>query len=498
MLTLLPFHPESKGALMDNGKPTEEPVLVVDDEPSICQIVAAALRSEGYRPITCTHPREALTVCEQEAFGLAFIDINLPEITGLQLASKLKDHDPQREVVFITGYGTFDIAVQAIKIGAYDYLRKPFGVTEIKLCLKRYQQRQALRERIRLSEQRYFDLVQNVPLLIFVLRSDFNLEFVNNASTVMLGYGPDEAVNTPNWFLERIYSEDRDRIRKIFQAAFESDVSPFSAECRFTHKEGHLIHAIVKSIPYSPSEAGRRIKRLEGIMVDITDRVFLEGALVQKEKLKTLGAISAEVAHEIRNPLVSIGGFARRLQKKLPNLHESGIILRESQRLEKILDRIRNYLKPVEFRQQECSVNTVITECVDLLSPEIDRKRILCRLNLDPRSPTVYADPDVLTQIVINLIRNAAEAMDQGGTLSVKTFESDQNVHMDFKNQVLGPKVKDPELLFLPFDEGGQSIGLPLCYRLLKNMGGLLSFAQEEKQMVFTVSLPKMESQFQE
>ena len=233
------------------------------------------------------------------------------------------------------------------------------------------------------------------------------------------------------------------------------------------------------------------VKANEQLKQEIEERKRLEKALVQKEKLNTLGAIAAEVAHEIRNPLVAIGGFARRLQKRFPDLRECDIMLRESRRLEKILDRIRNYLKPVQIRYQECSANTVISDCLDLLSPEMDRRGVTCRLSLDPALPIVYVDPDILTQISINLIRNAAEAMDKRGTLLIKTFESENKIHIDFKNEAQGQKIKDSELLFLPFDEGGQSIGLPLCYRLVRKMGGILSFAQEENFTVFTISLPK-------
>jgi len=197
------------------------------------------------------------------------------------------------------------------------------------------------------------------------------------------------------------------------------------------------------------------------------------------------------VAHEIRNPLVSIGGFARRLQKKIPHFQEVDIILRECQRLEKILDRIKNYLKPVQTCDQLCSVNGILTDCVELLSPEIQSKRAKCSLKLDSTVPLICADPDILSQIFINLIRNALAAMNKEGYLLIKTFESDENLHINFENDLNGIKLKKPEHLFLPFDEGGESIGLPLCYQLLKSMGGLLSFVEEQNRVVFTVSLPK-------
>jgi PAS domain S-box-containing protein len=481
--------------MSEPDKPGGEQILVVDDDPSVGEVIGEVLKREGYSPIICAHPLEALEVSKREPFCLAFIDINLPDMNGLALAAELKRSDPLREIVFVTGHGTFDIAVQAIKIGAYDYLRKPFNINEITLSLRRFEERQELRQRIQLSEQRYAQLVRNLPLLIFVIRRDFTLEFVNEALSSVLGYGPSEAVGVENWLMHRIHSEDRKRIRSLFESSFRTGARLPSVECRFVHKKGHLIQAILKLIPEPSGQWGEDEGCLEGIVVDITDRVFLEKVLIQKEKLKTLGALSAEVAHEIRNPLVSIGGFARRLSELFPDSPECRIIVQESERMERILDRIRNYLKPVEFRRKQCSLNAILHSCVDLLSPEIARKQSSCRLDLDQNLPSIYADPEILRQVFINLIRNAVDAMDTGESVGIKTFTSDQGIHTVFENPVKDSrKPKDPELLFLPFDEGGQTTGLPLCYRLVKNMGGFLSFEQEEDHMVFSVSLPRSTS----
>jgi signal transduction histidine kinase len=233
-------------------------------------------------------------------------------------------------------------------------------------------------------------------------------------------------------------------------------------------------------------------KAYDNLQREMEERKRLEKALMQEEKLKTLGAIAAEVAHEIRNPLVSIGGFAQRLKQKLPDLAECDIILNESQRLEKILSRITSYLEPVEFHPKECSVDSIITDCLNLLSPEIEAKQMKCLLDLAPRLSPVHIDPEILGQVFISLIHNAMEAMDEGGGLFIKSSESGQELQVEFKNQAPGFKVKYAETLLMPFAEGGQSFGLPLCYRLLKDMGGLLSFSQDNDFIIFTVSLPKI------
>ena len=222
-----------------------------------------------------------------------------------------------------------------------------------------------------------------------------------------------------------------------------------------------------------------------------TEHKQLDKILIHREKLKTLGAIAGEVAHEIRNPLTSLGGFAQRLKKKYPDSYECDIIINETQRLENILSRIRNYLEPVEIYPKKCPINAIITSCVDLLSPETESREAKFILDLDTKLPVGYADPGILAQIIINLIRNATEAVTKGGTVFIRNYEGDQDLHIEFKNRVLDLKYEDPETIFMPFAEGGKSFGLPLCYRLLKDMGGLLSFVQDQDFMVFTVSLPK-------
>ena len=266
--------------------------------------------------------------------------------------------------------------------------------------------------------------------------------------------------------------------------ALRTRVEQESAEAalRTAHRE---LERRVKERTRELVEANEKLKN------EIAERRRLEKILTQKEKLETLGAIAAEVAHEIRNPLVSIGGFARRLIQKFPDLTECEIILRESERLERILSRIGDYLKPVEVRFQKCSINIIVGECKDLLSTELERRKVICRLDLDSELSQARADPDILKQVFINLIRKAVESMAKGGNIVIKTWETEQDILTEFANQAPGLRVKHPEQLFMPFADEGESIGLPLSYRLLKDMGGLLSFSQAKDSIVFTVTLPK-------
>ena len=264
---------------MGTRRPPGIRVLVVDDDSSLCQLLGEVLRAEGYQPIICTHPRDALAVSEQETFGLTFLDLKLPEMSGLELASTPKHQNPLREVVFVAGYGTFDYAVEGVKVGTSDNLRKPSSIDDLNLCLKRFQEHQELKEKVRTAEKRYFGLVQKLPLLVYVIRRDFQLEFVNQTCTTMLGYTPEEVKNVPNWFLEWIYSEDRERIRKSFDLP-SILVDPLSLQNAVSStKKGHLIHSIVKSINSSRCETNHTVDPLEGIIVNISYREEMAQAI---------------------------------------------------------------------------------------------------------------------------------------------------------------------------------------------------------------------------
>jgi len=149
---------------MDNIEKTyKEKILVVDDDIVLSNLLEEFFLGQGHKPTICNHPMQALETFNKNYFNLVFIDINMPEMNGLELATRLKQINPSIEIIFMTGYGSFDNAVKAIKIGAYDYLRKPFVLDELKLCLKRFQERRKLVEQANKATEHYFQLVQ--PLM---------------------------------------------------------------------------------------------------------------------------------------------------------------------------------------------------------------------------------------------------------------------------------------------------------------------------------------------
>ncbi|MGQ9497362.1 MAG: sigma-54-dependent transcriptional regulator [Desulfotomaculales bacterium] len=112
-------------------------ILVVDDEESVCQMLRDVLEAEGYAVSTALQPLEAFKCLEQEEINAALVDIRMPDMDGLELFARIRDAGYRLPVILITAYGTTDTAIQAMKLGAFDYVLKPFNIEELLLTVKK-------------------------------------------------------------------------------------------------------------------------------------------------------------------------------------------------------------------------------------------------------------------------------------------------------------------------------------------------------------------------
>ncbi len=115
---------------------SKERVLVVDDEESIREFLEIMLRREKYEVETASNAKKALKLLEKENFDMIITDIQMPEMSGIELLGKVKDMDSDTVVIMITAYGSTESAVEAMKLGAYDYITKPFKIDELKIIIK--------------------------------------------------------------------------------------------------------------------------------------------------------------------------------------------------------------------------------------------------------------------------------------------------------------------------------------------------------------------------
>jgi signal transduction histidine kinase len=232
----------------------------------------------------------------------------------------------------------------------------------------------------------------------------------------------------------------------------------------------------------------RRIESLNGkLLASIDELRSLQDKLIRAEKLSALGRLTSDVAHEIRNPLTVVGGFARRLERRLPEAAEerryAGIIVSEVGRLERILKDTLSF-------SREAKYHLVHTNVGDLLPGIGEAFADLCRekgvsLVMEPPSglPLCIVDRDQVRQAVHNLVANAIDAMPAGGTLTLRTRTGQDNgVHyviLDVIDTGVGIPEEKVNRIFDPFFSTkeighGTGLGLSICKKIMEEHKGAI------------------------
>ena len=255
----------------------------------------------------------------------------------------------------------------------------------------------------------------------------------------------------------------------------------------FSHQAGT---AIENSLLYS---------RLESANRELSDT---QERLIQGERLAAIGEMAAGIAHEVKGPLVSIGGFARRLSRKAaPESDEwrcADTIVREVARLETLLTDILSYSKKSTICYTDCSIVTIVAECLELVAHQAQENRVRIRTELDRAIPSFLGDSQQLKQVFLNLLMNALEAMKGEGEIEV-TIRPAELAGGPAVAVVVADTGKGipPEILrniFNPFfttKATGTGLGLPIVHRIITNHLGQIDVANRPTGgAVFTITLP--------
>ncbi|MBI2195214.1 MAG: two-component sensor histidine kinase [Planctomycetes bacterium] len=221
------------------------------------------------------------------------------------------------------------------------------------------------------------------------------------------------------------------------------------------------------------------------------------------ERLAYLGALAGGLAHEIRNPLSTInlnlqllledwenveGERGRRARRKLE------VIQKEAKRLEEILNDFLRVVRGEELKLEEHDLNDVVEEILDLITPAVRSENIQIRRGLSTGLPRIRFDQALLKQAIINLFKNAREAMGGGGELIVRTARSGDHLRVDIADTGPGIPPEKQERIFRPYyttKKAGTGLGLASTKRIIEEHGGDISFTSEVgKGTNFTIRLP--------
>jgi signal transduction histidine kinase len=220
--------------------------------------------------------------------------------------------------------------------------------------------------------------------------------------------------------------------------------------------------------------------------------------LLKVERLSVLGQITSQVAHELRNPMTIIGGFALSILKKMeasdPNYEYIKIMAKEAERMENVLNNVLNFSRPEKSRLEMVSLNDLVDQTLEMMEPETDPTKISVVKSLWEDLPPIRANPDLMRQALINIFRNAVWAMPQGGILSIVTRPTDRWVKMEVKDTGFGISHQHVSKVFDSFfttRPEACGLGLTISSEIIKNHGGNIGVESSEgKGATFYIELP--------
>jgi signal transduction histidine kinase len=267
-----------------------------------------------------------------------------------------------------------------------------------------------------------------------------------------------------------------------------------ATELLATRKNGETFPA---NISFSLAEVDGTMY-FTGIVTDLTETKAMQERIIRSERLAALGKVVAEINHEIKNPLMMIGAFAGQLVRKIKDrqsVEKLNIIVKEVERLEDLLKELRELYLPRSLIMEEIPVIQLLQEVRDLIENDCGTKRISLSVKIEGERVLIKGDRSRLKQVLINLVKNAIEAMEGGGELSLESRPRGEKVEITIADTGPGIPPEDLKRIFEAFyttKPHGTGLGLGISKSIVEeHPGGSFSVESERgKGTRFKISLP--------
>lgn len=242
-------------------------------------------------------------------------------------------------------------------------------------------------------------------------------------------------------------------------------------------------------------ESYRSVTTLRKEMGKIKKR---QEAMIESEKLAAIGRISSHIAHEIRNPLVTMGGYAKRIKQIAEGnekvIKSADVILKETERLESILSNVMDITKPQTLIKKLNNINDAVSDTISLLKNVFLEKKIKIITDLNKKLPPVNSDFNQIKQVFINLLQNAIDATPPGGEVIVTTDTDSENIIISVKDTGTGIENGNKDSIFEPFfttKTTGVGLGLSIVNKIIKDHNGDIKVKNRKSGGAeFTITLP--------
>ncbi len=522
-----------------------EKILVVDDELGILELCKTVLKREGYEVVVTSHPREVATIVSNENIDLAIIDMKMPGMDGIQLLKIVKAASPQTEAIMFSGQATAESAIESLKLGAYDYILKPFNLNDFLVSVKKCLEY----KRLRINENTFrettylYQLANEITksqtekqLLEFILErgvktanadagSIFMLMSEGEALAPMAFYGAPENCVTDVKIGEGVAGwVAKNRQSLLIQDGLSNVPALQSNSARHEIVSSMVVPLINQEVLIGVLCINRFVSRtnyqftphdLESLEIFALHATLIITGLRYHQSIVELDQMKsdfvANVSHELRTPLMAISGaielltgYAEKMVKDEKVNLFLGLITRNTERMRTLLNDLLDFSR-LESNQLKLSptkymLDVQLAETIQDLEMKAREKAITLKYREPAEHIEAYADHERIKQVAANLISNAIKFTPEGGLITVECGCDGKIVEFSVKDNGVGIPLDKQTKIFEKFfqvdtsasrSHGGFGIGLSICKSVVEKHGGKISVLSEPGQgSTFTVKLP--------
>ncbi|MEW6279077.1 MAG: ATP-binding protein, partial [Candidatus Eremiobacterota bacterium] len=465
-------------------------VLVVDDEPQVLSTLRDLLEDD-YDLITVTDGRQALEVLRDRDISVVLTDQRMPSMTGDQLLARAAECSRATRVL-LTGYIDHPALVRAVNDGhVYAYIPKPWDPAQLRVTLAQAVKHYHLVRSLHVEQELLHQLMEQVPDCILFLDRKGRFTRINRATAAFLGL-EDTAAATGRPAAELMDSHLAALGEKLLRVVLDRQAVD---EVMDLEVDGAARTVSVSAVPLQAHLAGGAAG--VALLRDITQVRLLQQELLQAQKMEALGRLAAGVAHDFNNLLtVILGNCSLMADLQRAEVEEIGIA---AERSASLVRQLLAFSRSQPLRPQRVEVDRILQDNLPLFQRLCRRK---AELQVQPGAPgsRVLADPGQLTQVFLNLIVNAVEAVSEGGLVVVSTaLESDGYLRCTVRDTGKGIPPEVQSRIFEPFfttRADGNGLGLATVYGIVHQSGGHIGFTSEVGQGTeFTLRFPVSSSE---
>ena len=447
-------------------------VLIIDDDEDDFFITSEYLNAiQEYKlQIDWSYKfNEAVDLLQKRAYDIYFVDYRLGAKTGLDFLKEAVRIGTEEPIVLLTGKGNKTVDIEAMQMGATDYLIKTELTTEkLERCIRYSLERTDYLKALRANETKYRSMFELSKDAVFIADKELNFKVCNAATFHLLGYNEEELNKLS---IYQLIEDQNDK--KLLQLLMQTEGQAADLEIELKTKEGEKKTCIF-SITETNDKDGTY---LQGLLHDITNLRRAEKANLMIEKLGATGRLVRTLAHEVRNPLNNINMSVEQLAHNADEENETGLFLdiiqRNSKRIGDIITELLDTSRPTELIFEKHTLQHMMDEAIAEALDRITLQHINMEVRYTNMPCYIMANKEKLRIAFLNIIINAVEAMESGKGVLTISIDKVKDIHiLSIKDNGCGIPDENLSRLFEPYftsKRNGMGLGLAATLNILQS-----------------------------